>query len=66
MDDNRTENELGLIWGAENIARAIGRKPGITLHMLQNDHIPGARQVCGRWVIARSKLCEVFGMAQVA
>lgn len=66
MEDNNTENELGLIWGADNIARVTGRKPGITLHMLQNDQIPGARKVLGRWVIARSKLSEAFGMTEAA
>lgn len=61
-DDQTTKADLDLIWGGDAIAREIGRKPRITFHMLENDQIPGAKKVCGRWCIARRKLREAFGL----
>lgn len=56
------EKELDLIWGAEAIARAIRREPGMVWHMLQRGDILGARKIRGRWVISRHKLREAFGL----
>jgi hypothetical protein len=38
-----------IIWGAANIARAIGRSEKAVFHALQQGQIPGARKVAGRW-----------------
>ena len=50
---------LDLIWGAEDIAKAIGRSTRATFEMLQKGEIP-AKRVSGRWVIARSELVAFF------
>lgn len=55
-----TENSLDLVWGAKAIAKLIGRTERVVFHMLENGHLPGARQIGGRWVIERSKLVAVF------
>lgn len=65
MDEQSTAG-LDLIWTAEAIAREIGRKPGITSHMLEQGHIPFARKVCGRWCVSRHKLREFFGLTEAA
>lgn len=56
-----TENAglLDLIWGAEEIGRAIGRTARSTFDMLEKGEIP-AKKVNGRWVIARGKLIAFF------
>lgn len=61
-----TKADLDIIWGGAAIAREIGRKPGITFHMLEKKQIPGAQKVCGRWCIARDKLREAFGLVEAA
>lgn len=53
-----TEN-LDLIWGAEAIARAIGRTTKQTFHMLEKGSLP-ARRVGGRWVASRRQLVKYF------
>lgn len=58
--------ELELIWGADAIAHAIGRKPRITIYMLQKGEIPGAQIKSGKWVISRRKLLEAFNMTEAA
>lgn len=50
---------LDLIWGGEEIARAIGRSPRSVFGMLEKGELP-ARKVSGRWVIDRSKLIAFF------
>jgi hypothetical protein len=52
-------NELDLIWGAEEIAKLIGRSTRATFHMLDNGELP-AKKVGGRWVAERSKLIAFF------
>lgn len=53
------ENEMELVWGAEAIAKLIGRSPRATFHMLDNGELP-AKKVGGRWVAERSKLIAFF------
>jgi hypothetical protein len=50
---------LDLIWGAEDIAKLIGRSTRSTFHMLDNGELP-ARKVGGRWVAERRKLISFF------
>ncbi|WP_312222591.1 DNA-binding protein [Rhizobium rhizoryzae] len=51
--------QLELIWGAEEIARAIGRTPRVTFNLLSTGKLP-AKKVGGRWVAERSKLIAFF------
>ncbi|MCA1403720.1 DNA-binding protein [Ensifer sp. IC3342] len=53
------ENGLELIWGAEAIAKIIGRSTRATFYMLDNGELP-AKKVGGRWVAERSKLLSFF------
>lgn len=57
LDD--TDKEIELIWGAEAIAKFIGRSTRATFYMLDNDELP-AKKVGGRWVAERSKLVAFF------
>lgn len=50
---------LDLIWGADDIAKVIGRSRRATFYLLDSGEIP-ARKVGGRWVIERTKLVEFF------
>ncbi|NEH85294.1 helix-turn-helix domain-containing protein [Rhizobium leguminosarum bv. trifolii] len=54
-----TNASIDLIWGAEAIAKAIGRSPRAVFYMLDNGELP-AKKVGGRWVIERSKLIAFF------
>ena len=51
---------LDIVWGAPAIATAIGLGVRETYHLLENDHLAGARKVGGRWCISRRKLAELF------
>lgn len=60
MTENaRTEKTIDLIWGADEIAKVIGRSSRVTFHLLSTGAIP-ARKIGGRWVIERSKLIAFF------
>ena len=50
---------LDLVWGAEEIAKLIGRTPQQVFHMLRTGRLP-AKQVGGRWVASRAKLIAFF------
>lgn len=50
---------LDLIWGAEEIAKVIGRSRRSTFDMLDKGELP-AKKVNGRWVIERSRLIAFF------
>lgn len=50
---------LDLVWGAEEIAKLIGRTQRVTFHLLTSGAIPG-RKVGNRWVAERSKLIAFF------
>lgn len=53
------EDKLSLVWGAEEIAKLIGRSTRSTFHMLDSGELP-AKKVGGRWVAERSKLIAFF------
>lgn len=55
----KSSASLDLIWGAEDIAKVIGRPARVTFHLLTTGAIP-AKKVGGRWVIERNKLIEFF------
>jgi hypothetical protein len=50
---------LDLLWGAEEIGKAIGRSTRATFDMLDKGELP-AKKVNGRWVISRKKLIDFF------
>lgn len=50
---------LDLLWGADEIGKAIGRTRRSTYDMLEKGQLP-AKRVNGRWVIERSKLIAFF------
>lgn len=56
MDDKPLE----LIWGAAAIAKVIGRNRRQTFWMLEQDQIPAAKKVGGKWVADCGKLREFF------
>ncbi len=49
------KNETEILWGADEIAKVIGRTKRQTFALLENGHIP-AKKVGGRWVAKRSEL----------
>lgn len=52
-------SKLDLIWGADEIAKVIGRSRRSTFDMLDKGELP-AKKVNGRWVIERSRLIAFF------
>lgn len=48
-----------LCWGAEDIAREIGRTRQATFHLLANGQLP-AQKVGGRWCASRRRLRALF------
>lgn len=59
MSASGKDSAMDLIWGAEDIAKIIGRSARVTFHMLTTGAIP-AKKVGGRWVVERSKLIAFF------
>lgn len=61
MANNHDEGvpAFDLVWGADAIAKAIGRSTRSTFHMLDSGELP-ARKVGGRWVAERNKLLSFF------
>lgn len=57
--ESANEKGLDLIWGAEEIGKAIGRSTRATFDMLDKGEIP-AKKVNGRWVVSRQKLIDFF------
>ena len=53
------QDALDIVWGAEEIAKIIGRTPRQTFGLLDNGQLP-AKKVGGRWVASRKKLREFF------
>lgn len=51
--------KMELIWGAEEIAKIIGRSQRVTFHLLTTGALP-AKKVGGRWVAERGKLIAFF------
>lgn len=54
---------LELLWGADAIAKELGRTVKSTFHMLESGHLPFARKIKGRWCASRTKLHEFFEAA---
>jgi hypothetical protein len=61
MTEPAKSETLDLIWGAEAIARLIGKTPRATLHLLERERIPATKRG-GQWVISRKKLERWFGV----
>jgi hypothetical protein len=55
------ENDIGVIWGAEEIGAAIGCNARRAHYLLDKGELPGARKIGGRWCISRMRLKEIFG-----
>lgn len=53
------ENDLGIVWGAEDIAKAIGVNRRRAFYLLENGDLP-ARKVGGRWCVTRDQLQRFF------
>ncbi|MBO9122785.1 MULTISPECIES: MerR family transcriptional regulator [unclassified Rhizobium] len=51
--------KLSLVWGAEEIAKLIGRSKRATFYMLDSGELP-AKKVGGRWVAERNRLINFF------
>lgn len=56
---DRAEN-LDLVWGAEEIAKLIGRTERQTYHMIKAGHLPVVKQIGERYVASRAKLITFF------
>jgi hypothetical protein len=52
--------ERELIWGADNIAHAIGLEPRQVYHLLNSGGLPVAKKVGGKWVVSKRRLWEFF------
>lgn len=48
-----------LLWGAQEIAREIGRGEKVTYNMLERGELP-AKKIGNRWVASKMKLREHF------
>jgi hypothetical protein len=60
----RTEN-VEFLWGADAIAKAVGRSSRSIYHLLEAGKITPARKKCGRWVVERNALIK-FLMEEAA
>ena len=60
--DKKSGDEIELVWGAEAIARIIGRSTRSTFHLLDSGELP-AKKVGGRWVAERANLAAFFRAA---
>lgn len=54
-----TERDLDLLWGADEIARAIGKTRRQTFWLLENGQLP-AKKIGRQWCISRKVLTEYF------
>ena len=54
-----TVSQIDLVWGAEEIAKVIGRTSRQTFHMLTSGQLP-AKKVGDRWVADRNQLARFF------
>lgn len=63
--ENKSEQQIDVIWGIGDIAEAIGQSFAATAYMLKKGHIP-ARKVGERWVASRKKLNEFFTAGDAA
>lgn len=49
QNQSETAPSADIVWGARAIAKAIGRTEKATFAMLEQNKLPGARKVAGRW-----------------
>jgi hypothetical protein len=64
MSNSQTSIELGsgpfgIIWGADNIAKRIGRSRQQTFYLLASGKLP-AKKVGDQWAISEKRLREFF------
>ncbi len=59
---DQTPETLDLIWGAQDIARFIGKTRQATYHMLEKGDLPG-KKIGNQWVASRKALAEALGVA---
>jgi hypothetical protein len=64
MTDCQNDNALDLLWGANEVGRAIGRDERQAVRLLQTGAIP-ARKVGGKWVVERGALRAFFGRPEL-
>ncbi|WP_448043796.1 helix-turn-helix transcriptional regulator [Bradyrhizobium liaoningense] len=50
-----------IIWGAKDIAKAIGRSEKSVFAMLERGQCPGAKKIGGRWALNMRVFLETFG-----
>lgn len=62
MQDSDSDSKI--LWGAESIAREIGRPTRAVFHLLEKRELP-ARKVGGRWAADRDVLAAFFRGGQV-
>jgi hypothetical protein len=58
-DTTQPNDDLDLLWGAEEIGKALGRSMRATYEILDKGEIP-AKKLNGRWVISRKRLVSFF------
>ena len=61
----RTETKLDIIWGADEIAKAIGRTTRQVNHLLSLGALP-AKKVGGRWCVSLDALNAFFSSVSEA
>jgi hypothetical protein len=54
------ENEFDLIWGVDNIAKAIGRTSRSVYHMIARGQLAGVKEIAGRKCITKTALRSNF------
>jgi hypothetical protein len=59
-------NPAGVIWGAEEIGRVIGRTTRQAFHLLESGQLQGAKKIGGRWAITYRKLMDNFDAGHAA
>jgi len=56
-----SEGDLDILWGAQEIARAIRRPVRQTFHLLENGQLP-AKKCGGKWCASREGLRQHFAV----
>jgi hypothetical protein len=59
-------NPVGVIWGAAEIGRAIGKTTRQAFHLLETGQLQGAKKIGGRWAITHRALRANFEAADTA
>ena len=59
-------NPAGLIWGAADIGKAIGKSKRQAFHLLETGQLQGAVKVGSRWAITVRALTANFEAVSVA